>query len=453
MSDRDVARTPADQLRALGHRGLAAPTEDTPRWHLAAAEEASAAGRWDEAREALDRARANLNGDLRDTSEAAFVGLRLSVARLDILAATAELTNLMNLHDHGDPVWNRRARSVIAGAPKLAGTDLLLQLLPTLAAEPERGGAERALAAPTEIPVLPGEAEWLEEVADQGHGEPPVADADALGNEVPDDLLGPTETAAEIPVPARAAPLPPVPAVNPFTAAAERARGPIADVAFGEPDVGERATQREGRGPHSSGGDGGGRQSPHSEDRGRADASLEAPEILLLDHLDAAAEAPVFTGRLLVAGTDVDLSDADGLRDRLVEAMLAGAVTDQEGDELFHTASTFLNNFDYATAEALFSAAMQVPHLRVAGCEGLVQCLVKLGRMSDAVTTAALAVRIFSDDAQALLGILYWQGVAAEAQGDRLTARKCFERIVLSRQVEHFPDVSARLERIRSWSP
>lgn len=478
MSDRDVGRTPAGVLRALGHRRAAAPTEDTPRWHLVAAEEASAAGRWDEAREALDRARANLNGDPLDTSEAAFVGLRMCVARLDILAATAELTDLVSLHDPADPVWNRRARGIIGEAPKAAGADLLLKLLPALPDETERGAdVKRILPGPTEtMPVLPGEAEWLEEARSGvsprrlsgGQDTDDPLGAESSGDHQPEgprrgipdfqarqpqtppdrDEKVSTEDPPPPPLTANASPLPPIPVQNPFTAA-ERARDAARNAAgedrvgadsAPEPEVGDTPQQVMSRGWTDP-------QQP--QDHELPAASDESVELFVLGDVETGAEPPAFTGRLFVAGTDVDLSDADGLRDRLVAAMLEGAVTDREGDELFHTASTFLNNFDYATAEALFSAAMQVPHLRVAGCEGLMQCLVKLGRLADAVTTAGLAVRLFSEDGPAVLGIVYWQGVAAEAQGDRVAARKCFERIVLSRQLEHFPDVAARLERVR----
>ena len=142
-----------------------------------------------------------------------------------------------------------------------------------------------------------------------------------------------------------------------------------------------------------------------------------------------------------------DLEDADSLRDHLVERMLA-EVTDDEFQLLFETATTFLANGQYDTAELMFSAAMQAPGLRVAACEGLVQALVLGGRHAEAITNAARATRVFARERAQLAGIFYWQGVAAQESGDAEMARDCFDRVLASPAAAVYPELRSRLESV-----
>lgn len=159
--------------------------------------------------------------------------------------------------------------------------------------------------------------------------------------------------------------------------------------------------------------------------------------------LPASAAPAGFGGRVRIVGSEADLSDADLLRERLVEEMLA-TVTDEEGQLLFATATTFLNNGQFQSAEIMFSAAMQIPDLRLAACEGLMQALVAAERYTEAVSTATRAERIFARDADALLGVVYWHGVAAQALGDADAARACFARVLAHPAHVHFPELAAR---------
>jgi hypothetical protein len=142
-----------------------------------------------------------------------------------------------------------------------------------------------------------------------------------------------------------------------------------------------------------------------------------------------------------------DLEDADSLRDHLVERMLA-EVTDDEFQLLFETATTFLANRQYDTAELMFSAAMQAPGLRVAACEGLVQALVLGGRHAEAITNAVRATRVFAREGAQLAGILYWQGVAAQESGDAEMARGCFDRVLATPAAAVYPELRSRRESV-----
>ena len=157
-----------------------------------------------------------------------------------------------------------------------------------------------------------------------------------------------------------------------------------------------------------------------------------------------------FDGHVRVGdGDGIALEDADQLRDHLVEQMLA-RVTEEEFQILFDTATTFLANGQLASAELMFSAAMQSPVLRVAACEGLMQALVLAGRLDEAMANASRAVRLYARDGDAVLGIVYWQGVAAQAAGNRETARGCYARVAASPASAAYPEVR---DRIREVSP
>ncbi len=155
-----------------------------------------------------------------------------------------------------------------------------------------------------------------------------------------------------------------------------------------------------------------------------------------------------FDGHVRVGDVDgIALDDADRLRDHLVEQMLA-RVTDEEFQILFDTATTFLANGQLGSAELMFSAAMQSSTLRVAACEGLMQALVLAGRTDEAIANASRAVRLYARDGDAVLGIVYWQGVAAQAAGDRETARRCYERVAGSPAAPAYPEVRDRLREV-----
>jgi hypothetical protein len=93
----------------------------------------------------------------------------------------------------------------------------------------------------------------------------------------------------------------------------------------------------------------------------------------------------------------------------------------------------------------MFSAAMQAPGLRVAACEGLMQALVEAGRHAEAIATATRATRVFARDGEHLGGILYWQGVAAQASGETEMARGCFGRVLALPAAAVYADVAERL--------
>lgn len=363
-----AVRTPREQLEALGHQPPHGWKDDSPRWHLQAAEDALDRGRLEVARAAVQRARECAPPDSADAEEAAFVALRAAVASIDLRAATEEVQALRACHDDGDPVWNRRVRAIIAQAPTVFGASMragLLGLLPPVQ-EPVEVVSERIDSDPVPEVLLP--ASGLPQLPDEDDFEPAPA-----VNEAPVEPM----------LFSGIAPQPPSPL---------ELEQSVAWVDPGEP--------------------------PH-EDRAQ------------------------FTGRVRVGEGEADLTDAEGLRERLVEEMLAG-VSEAEGQLLIDVATTFLNNREFGSAELLFSAAMGIPTLRVPACEGLVQTQVGGGSHEDAAGTAARALRIYAREGDALLGIVYWGGIAALELGDRETARRAFERISRSRHAAAFPDLEDR---------
>jgi hypothetical protein len=359
MKASNTGRSAAAQLRELGH-GI--PGEDSPRWHLVAAEEAMDEGGWDAARVALQRARENLAPEAPDGVEARFVAIRLAVATVDLRAATEETMALVESMDEKDATWNRRVRAIIAAAPRVFTSSMragITSLLPSLPAE---GHAQAAAVAPT------GDEDAEEPDLFPGGGD-----------------VGPTSAAP---------------------AAPECADYEVwVDDGDGTPNSAEPAAPADGA----------------LAVRGRWHVRIDPA---------------------------VDAENADELRDHLVERMLA-EVSDEEFQVLFDTATTFLANGQYETAELMFSAAMQAPELRVAACEGLVQALVLGGRHSDAIANAQRATRVFARERDHLAGVLYWQGVAAQETGDTGMARECFDR-VLAAAPGVFPDLSARREGVRA---
>lgn len=386
------ARTPAEQLRALGHTARRAPMEDSPRWHLAAAEDAMDERRWDTARAAVQRARETIVPGTPDADEAAFVALRLAVATVDLRSATGEVMTLAARMDPADPVWNRRVRRIVEAAPPVLAASMragLLDLLPVLPEEEAAGAAGAVEPGIPHVPLPPG-------------GLPRLPDEDAW----PDAGAEPEMIAAARPL-TGADVLPPILA-SPSRAGAET------------PDP-----------------------------RSRCVAEDENLVVLEGDPLWSISEEPAgFTGRVLVSPVGADLTDADALRERLVEEMLV-RVGDAEGQLLFATATTFLNNGEFETAEIMFSAAMQIPELRLAACEGAIQALVRAGRYAEAVATGTRATRIFAREGEALLGIVYWHGVAAQAAGDAAMARSCFARVDATPHRAQFPDLADRMAAVR----
>jgi hypothetical protein len=379
-------RSPAAQLRALGHQPPRAPVEDSPRWHLTAAEEAMDAGDWDVARGAIERARESIAPGSADADEACYAALRIALATVDLRLATAEVMALADRMDPLDPVWNRRVRRVVDAAPPVFSPSMRARLLELLPAMPQ-------LAAPPA--TIPGEEPYLGAFVVPADGLP------LLPDEEPWDPAEPAGGPALLQDPG-AASLRPVPTESPFGAG-----------------------------------------------RVRPEPQHPPDDVLVFDEdalLPAAAPAG-FAGHVRIMGSESDLSDADLLRERLVEEMLA-SVTEEEGQLLFATASTFLNNGQFQSAEIMFSAAMQIPDLRLAACEGLMQALVAAGRHVEAVATAVRAERIFARDAEALLGIVYWHGVAAQTLGDTSVARTCFARVLAHPAQVHFPEVAARAEAV-----
>lgn len=422
MADGDGGRSPDEQIRTL--------REDLPRWHLEAAEDEIDAGRLDVARAALARARETLSAGA-DTDEAAFVAVRLAAASVDLKTATAEVVGLVTRQDPGDPVWNRRLRRIIEAAPRVFPRSMragLLDLLPPVPGDAASAtGGAGFVASPT-LPDLPGEDEWGDAApvapataADAGGGvvarpilpELPGKDdwgegAAGVGADIGDGGAGERAGADR----ATGEELPPVPTVSPFA----RARGTRVAHAAEEP------LQPVDRGVEQDGDD----------------------VVVLLDlTLDGPAAPAGFSGWVRIAAEEADLTDADALRDRLVEEMLA-SVSDEEGQVLFETATTFLINRDFETAEVMFSAAMQLPELRVPACEGVMQSLVGAGRFVEALATGARATRIFAREGDSLLGIVYLQGIAAQAVEDDALARSCFARIAASTHAAHFPDLQDR---------
>lgn len=169
--------------------------------------------------------------------------------------------------------------------------------------------------------------------------------------------------------------------------------------------------------------------------------------VLAFDDSPQQEAPPPFSGRVVVEET-IDLTDTDQLRERMVEEMLAG-VTDDEAHQLFATAATFLNNGAPDSAERLFSATMRAPDLRVAACEGRMQALVQGGRCADAVTTGLRATRIFVREGDAVLGIVYWLGVAAQSEDNPEVASACFRRVATSGHAARFPDLPDRIASLR----
>jgi tetratricopeptide (TPR) repeat protein len=374
-----AGRSPAAQLRALGHQPPRAPVEDSPRWHLTAAEEAMDAGDWDVARGAIDRARESIAPGSADADEACYAALRLALATVDLRLATAEVMALADRMDPLDPVWNRRVRRVVESAPAVFSPSMRVRLLELLPAVPPPA-------------TIPGEEPYLGEFVVPADGLPPLPDEEPWDPAAGPALLQDASGASFRPVPT---------------------------------------------------------ESPFGAGRVRPEPQQPPDDVLVFDEdaLPPAATPAGFAGRVRIVASESDLSDADLLRERLVEEMLA-SVTEDEGQLLFATASTFLNNGQFQSAEIMFSAAMQIPDLRLAACEGLMQALVAAGRHAEAVATAVRAERIFVRDAEALLGIVYWHGVAAQALGDTSAARTCFARVLAHPAHVHFPEVAARAETV-----
>lgn len=366
-----AVRTPREQLEALGHQPPHGWKDDSPRWHLRAAEDALDQGRLEIARAAVQRARESASPDSTDAEESAFVALRAAIASVDLRAATEEVQALRACHDDGDPVWNRRVRAIIAQAPAVFGASMRAGLLG----------------------LLPPVPEAVEAVSERIDSDP-----------VPDVLL---------PVSG----LPQLPEEDDFDSAAAVNDAPVAPMFSGI--------------------------APHPPSPIELEQSVAWVDPGEPPHEDRAQ----FTGRVRVGEGDADLTDAEALRERLVEEMLAG-VSEEEGQLLIDVATTFLNNREFGSAELLFSAAMGIPTLRVPACEGLVQAQVGGGRHEDAAGTVARALRIYAREGDALLGIVYWGGIAALELGDHEMARRAFERISRSRHAADFPDLEERFAAV-----
>lgn len=394
-------RTPRQLLQALGHAlpvgrraaAAAAPVEDTPRWHLVTAEEAMDGGRWEVARAALSRARESLDPSDADFEEASLVSLRLSVYTVDLRSATAEVIALVDRKDPADLVWNRRVRAIVGAAPRVFAGSMrsgLVDLLPDLPGEGEAARVEEWVVPAVAVPVgglprLPEPDEW-----DNDDEEPLAATAAVSSADEEEGVTGEAE--------------------SPGSGEADVV--PVA-VDAGEPECLAQPAAASG---HASG------EAPRPDEAG-------------------------FDGRVRVSAARIDLEDPVALREHLVEEMLA-RVSDEEAGLLVSAATTFLHNGDHATAEVMFSAAMQSPEFRIGACEGLVQALTLGGRHREAVANAERAERIFAREGVRLLGIVYWHGVAAQAVGDVATARGCFARIRDSGHADAFADVEARLHEL-----
>lgn len=384
-----AGRKPVDQLEALGHPTSRAPVEDSARWHLIASDEAIDDSRWDVARAAVERARESVERGSPDEDEAAFVSLRLAVATVDLRGATADIVGLVERSDATDDVWNRRVRSIIAAAPPVFPSSMrtgLLSLIPPLPGISAGGEARQSREAPQ--PETGLEVPYVA-VPPEGLPELPGAPWPEVAE------AGGGEDAASA--------LPPIPKDSPFTSVAEPNDGSAAD--DGDP-------------------------------------------VVVFDSLETAEEPDAFADRIVVDGQRFDLTAAESLRDHLVEAILS-TVTEAEGRLLFETATTFLGNHDFGTAEVLFSAGMQLPELRVACCEGLMKALLGAERFSEAVSTGSRALRIFAREGDALLGIVYLNGCAAQSLGDSGTARQSFDRVAESSYTSHFPDLDERRAALR----
>lgn len=435
--------------------------DDPPRLHLALADEKIDEGCLDVARAALARARETILPGSPDADEAAFLAVRLAAASVDLRTATAEVKALVERGDPADPVWNRRLRRIIEGAPPVlprAMRTALLDLLPPVAVDDGAIPSGSAVNAPRPaLPDLPGEDEWSaavpgEQSIDAGPG---------------DGLPGSAED------------VPPVPTVSPFDRA-RAARAVPSSEPPPEPVDGSSSAVTSGPAlPDLPGEDGwgvapsgelaiaaepaddepGSREdlapvptvSPYDEARAvSAVPPTEPPAeplddiIVLVDETLGASEvASGFSGRVTIGAADADLTDADALRDRLVEEMLS-SVSEEEGMLLFETATTFLINHDFETAGLMFEAAMQCPEVRVPALEGVMRSLIGAGRFADAVATGARATRIFARAGDALLGIVYLQGIAAQEVQDAAMARSCFARVAASFHAAHFPDLRDR---------
>lgn len=104
----------------------------------------------------------------------------------------------------------------------------------------------------------------------------------------------------------------------------------------------------------------------------------------------------------------------DGLRERLVEQLLAGP---ESPEVLFAVAMTLLRCGHLADAEVLFAAAAEAPELRLAAWEGLMEILVRSGRSGEAVSTALRLTRVHRGAGEALAGIRRWGDLGAAAAG------------------------------------
>lgn len=438
--------------------------DDPPRLHLALADEKIDEGCLDVARAALARARETILPGSPDADEAAFLAVRLAAASVDLRTATAEVKGLVERGDPADPVWNRRLRRIIEAAPPVlprAMRTALLDLLPPLAAEDGAIPSGRALDAPRPaLPDLPGEDEWSTAVpgawsigAGSGDGAPgrdehvppvsPVPTVSPFGRRKEARAVPPSEPPPEAVDGSSSAvtsglALPDLPGEDEWDVAP-----PVELVITAAPADGEPGS-REDLLPVPT-------VSPF--DGARAVGAVPPAEppaeplddiIVLVDETLGESEvASGFSGRVTIGAADEDLTDADALRDRLVEEMLS-SVSEEEGMLLFETATTFLVNRDFETAELMFEAAMQCPEVRVPALEGVMRSLIGAGRFADAVATGARATRIFARAGDALLGIVYLQGIAAQEVQDAATARSCFARVAASSHAAHFPDLPDR---------
>lgn len=431
--------------------------DDPPRLHLALAYEKIEEGCLEVARAALARARETILPGSPDADEAAFLAVSLAAASVDLRTATAEVKGLVERGDPADPVWNRRLRRIIEAAPPVlprAMRTALLALLPPLAVEGGAIPAGSGLNAPrTALPDLPGEDEWSAAVpGEQSIDAEPGDGSRVSGEDVPPvPTVSPFDRAGE----ARAVPRsePPPELVDGFRSAV--AGGPALPDLPGEDEWGVAPPEEPPIAAEPADGEPGPREvlppvptvSPFAEARAVGAVPPAEPlddVVVLVDETLGGSEvASGFSGRVIIAAADADLTDADALRDRLVEEMLS-SVSEAEGMLLFETATTFLINRDFETAGLMFEAAMQCPEVRVPALEGVMRSLIGAGRFADAAATGARATRIFARAGDALLGIVYLQGIAAHEVQDAAMARSCFARIAASTHAAHFTDLRDR---------
>jgi len=448
------------QMRALH--------DDPPRLHLALADEKIDEGCLDVARAALARARETILPGSPDADEAAFLAVRLAAASVDLRTATAEVKGLVERGDPADPVWNRRLRRIIEAAPPVlprAMRTALLDLLPPVAADDGAIPSGNALDAPRPaLPDLPGEDEWSAAVPgawfiDAGPGDGLTGSAEGVPPVSPVPTVSPFGRGTE----ARAVPPsePPPEPVNGSRSAVTSGPAlpdlpgedewgvdpPVEPLIAAAPADGEPSSREDLLPvPTVSPFDGAravGAVLPAGPTAEPAAEPLDDIIVLVDETLGESAVASGFSGRVTIGAADADLTDADALRDRLVAEMLS-SMSEEEGMLLFETATTFLINRDFETAELMFEAAMQCPEVRVPALEGVMRSLIGVGRFADAVATGARATRIFARAGDALLGIVYLQGIAAQEVQDAAMARSCFARVAASSHAAHFPDLRDR---------